>query len=427
MPSRRAVLAAGGLALSAGLAGCNASPPPPEPGFGTPTDAWPTAGYDPGGTGNAPAGPTDATVVWTTGRAAAGDLYGRLSTPVVGDGRVYVAGLASEFFREEEDRSVLAALEAGTGERAWTAAFDAGLSGGPALLGDGVVVGGRDGTLHALDQAGQRRWTAALGRRVGTPTTYGGRLYAADGTGRLSAVSAAGERLWTADRPGPLETLLGPDDPVGTAAPVADEAGVYAAFAPFDRRRTGTVLVAYDHDGGRRWRTVLDNEYSRSVGGLAVAGGTVYATGGGTVHAVGGASGERRWRFVTGFDSAGPPSTDGERVYVAAKNLYALDPGDGTERWRLVNEPRPLGPETAATGQLPYLARPAVAGGQVYLRRGAVSAADGSRRWGGDALGWLAEGDQYTRPFGTRPMATPAVTGDALYLTHAERGVQKLA
>lgn len=76
---------------------------------------------------------------------------------------------------------------------------------------------------------------------------------------------------------------------------------------------------------------------------------------------------------------------------------------------------------------LPYLARPPVADGRVYIRTGAVSAADGTRQWGGDADEWLRSGNYFAEPYYGRPVASPVVTGDAMYLTHAHRGVVKVA
>jgi outer membrane protein assembly factor BamB len=426
MPSRRAVLAAGGLALTSGLAGCSAAPPPPESTFDTPTTAWPMAGYDPAGTGNPPAGPSEPTVAWRRSRGSLDPpLYGILSTPVVADGTVYVAGLTTRFYDPDDMTSVLAALDAETGDLRWQHNTPPGLTGGPAVVGDppAVVAGGRDGTLHAMDPQGESRWTVDLRGELGTPTAYGDRVYVASSTGRLHAVDADGTRGWTADRPGPLEIVLGPDDPIETTMPVAEERGVYAAFTPFDRKRDETVLLAYGHDGSRRWRTTLPGRYGRAPGGLAVTENALYVTVGGTVYAVAPEDGTQRWQFVSGADTAGPPTTDGERVYVGAKNLYALDAADGTEQWRVVNEAPADDDDVRDPQQLPYLARPPVADGQVYLRTGAFDTADGSRRWGDDADAWLTEGNYFTDYYYRRPMARPVVTSEAVVLTHPHHGV----
>jgi len=429
MLSRREVLAAGGAALVSGVAGCGGSSSAPDATFDAPTTAWPTAGYDPQATGRAPDGPTEGTVSWSVSRSSTDPpLYGALSAPVVADGTVYLAGVATHYYRPDDFVSPLAAVDAASGSVRWVEGFADGLSGGPAVVGGDsgtVVIGGYDGALHAVGSDGASEWSADLGGRLGTPTAYGNRLYVESGSGRLHAVGSDGSRLWTADRPGPAERLLGPDEPVETTMPVADDRGVYAAFTPFDREREAVVVLGYDHGGERRWRTVLDGRYGRSPNGLAVTDDALYATVGGTVYALDPDTGEQRWQFVTGSAAAGPPTVDDERVYVGAKNLYALSRTDGGERWRVVNEAPPSHDRDPTA--LPYLARPPVADGRVYLRTGAVDAADGTRLWGGDADEWLRSANYFAEPYYDRPVASPVVTGDAVYLTHAHRGVVKVA
>ncbi|QLG28064.1 PQQ-like beta-propeller repeat protein [Halorarum halophilum] len=420
MPSRRAVLAAGAVALSTGLAGCNEAPPPESTFDASPTH-WPTAGYDPAATGHAPAGPESPSVEWTVSRQSTDPpLYGYLSTPVVADGSVYVACLATRFFDPEEDSGQVVAIDAASGTVAWQYVIPNGLTGGPAIAGDVVVVGGRDGALYAVAD-GDRTWTVALGGQVGTPTVYGNRIYVADSRGNLHAVATDGTKHWTVDRTGLVPPLFDDPDPLAIGTPAADESGVYVAVETNDG---GALLLAYDHGGSRRWRYELDGPYGSRPHGPAVGDDTVYATVGGTVHAVDAASGDRRWRFVTGAETAGPPTTDGDRVYVAAKNLYALDAADGTERWRVVNE-APIRDRDAQ--KLPYLARPPVADGRVYLRTGAFDATDGTRRWGDDADDWNVDGNYFPDLYGPRPIAQPVVTGDAVFLSHTHHGVRKLA
>lgn len=425
MPSRRAVLAAGGLALADSLAGCGASSPRPESPSESPTTAWPTAGYDPQGTGRAPVGPRDPTTAWIRRpQSTSPSLFGELSTPVVVGGTIYVAALTTRFYEPDDALGALVALDTQTGNSEWTHGFPVGLTGGPAVVGEEtVVVGARDGTLHAFRADGTARWSVGLGGRLTTPTSFGNRLYVATERGRLHAVEADGTRSWTADRPGPLHWVLGPDDPVDTVLPVVDDTGVYVAFTPFGRGRDSVIVLAYDHDGTRRWRTELPMQYGWTPGGLAVTEDLLYATVGGTVFAVDPESGTERWRFVTGADSAGPPTVDSKRVYVASKNLYALDRTDGTEQWRVVNEAP--NEHTSDPTKLPYLARPPIADGSVYLRAGAFDATDGSRLWGDDADDWLASTNYYTRWYYDRPMARPVITADALYVAHAYHGVMK--
>lgn len=426
MPSRRTFLAASAAALAAGVAGCGETPPPPADEFDRPDDRWPTAGYDPAGTSHPPAGPDGATEQWTTAREQSSPpLYGELSTPIVGEEAVYVATLADWLFRPDDHENVLAALDAESGEVAWTVGFPQGLTGGPALVGDVVVVGGRDGAVHAV-RDGSVVWRTELGARVGTPTVYGDRVYVPDRRGNLHALGRDGGKLWTVDRVGTLEALFGDDEPLEVGVPAADGAGVVATFQDPDGASRIAHLIAYDHAGEERWHYEM---HGRDGGieprGPAIADGAVYATAGGDVHAVDAETGDRRWRFVTGYRTAGPPATDGERVFVAAKNLYALDAVDGTERWRVVDESLPERHDLKRG--VPYLGRPAVADGAVYVRAGAVDAATGGRLWGDEADEWLAEGDYADDVYTDQPLAKLAATAESLYLSHGVRGVKKYA
>lgn len=435
MPSRRAVLAASAGALSLGVAGCSDASPPPDAGFDRPDDRWPTAGYDPAGTAHAPAGPDEAVEQWRTGRTLRDDpTVTVLSTPIVDGSSVYVATLAAQGFDPDEDRSRLVALDAASGETAWTVEFPRGLTGSPALLGDSVVVGGRDGTVYAV-RNGESVWEATIRGPSGTPTVYGDRIYVPDRWGNLHALDRDGRTLWADERRDTLDRLLGDDETVDAGVPAVDDTGVFVAFQSHQEPPVTADLIAYDHGGDRRWYHELRGQHAGiAPRGPALANGTVYATAGGTVHAVDAASGEGRWRFESDDRTAGPPATDGDRVYVAATDLYALEVEDGSERWRVANGSDAGGENSS--GGAPYLARPAVADGSVYFRAGAVDASTGDRLWGGDAENGVdsgdvdagtASGDDDSGPDDPRPLAKPAVTAGALYLSHDRWGVVRFS
>ncbi|WP_324758296.1 PQQ-binding-like beta-propeller repeat protein [Haloarcula montana] len=419
---RRDLLAAGATALSTAVAGCS-SDTTYTGSFEQPTDRWPAAGYGPAGTSHAPAGPDAPTEQWTLDREAMDPpLYGYLGEPAVGDA-VYVAGMARGYFDADRLDSVLAALSPETGDPLWTHTVTEGITGAPAIVGSTVVVGTSDGRLLAVED-GEVAWTAQLDGAGLTPAVFGDRFYVPDGSGALHCIDRSGSARWTASRRNPLDGLLGDDDPIRGAVPAVDSERIYTAFSTGDRDTS--VVAAFDHSGLREWRLELQSERGYGVGprGLALADGTLYLSHGGTVTAVD-AAGELDWEFVTGYDSAGPPATDGDRVYVAAKNLYALDTADGTERWRVVNESVPQ--RTTDINGVPFLARPAIADGTVYFRAAGFDPEDGSRRWGSDADSWADSGEYFTDPYDRVPMANLAVTADGLYLTHAVRGVQKFA
>ncbi|MFC6973613.1 PQQ-binding-like beta-propeller repeat protein [Halomicroarcula sp. GCM10025709] len=420
---RREFLAAGATALSTAVAGCSTDSAYAG-SFDRPTDRWPAAGYGPAGTSHAPAGPDAPTEQWTLDREAVDPpLYGYLGQPAVGDA-VYVAGMARGYYDSEDLDSVLAGIDPESGEPLWTHTVPEGITGAPTAIGSTVVVGTGDGRLLAVE-GGETAWTTGLDGAGLTPRVFGERLYVPDASGALRCLDRSGSTRWTASRSNPLEWLLGDGEPIRAAVPAVDSDRVYAAFSTGDGGRS--VVAAFDHSGLRQWRLELQSETGYDIGprGIALADGTLYLSYGGTIAAVDAEAGELDWEFVTGYYTAGPPATDGDRVYVAAKNLYALDPADGTELWRVVNESTPRN-DTDLDG-VPFLARPAVADGTVYLRAAGFDPADGTRRWGTDADSWADSGKYFTDPYDRVPMANLAVTAEGVYLTHATRGVQKFA
>lgn len=422
---RREVLATGAFALAAGVAGCTSTPPPPDEPFERLATSWPSVGYDPASTGNPPTGPGDGSRRWTRSRGATSELqYGILGTPLVAGERVYVATLADTRFDHSEYSNYLVALDASSGRQLWAVEFPRGLTGSPAVLGSTVVVGGRDRQLYGL-RDGDVVWSVPRPGHVWTPTPYGDRVYVLDGTTTLAAVGRTGDTLWSTGLPERYGGLVGTDEQVPGGGPAADSRGVYTAVGTRDERDESARLRAHSHDGSLRWECELAGLEGGPPRGPAVGDGAVYATIGGTVHAVDASTGERQFEFATGYGTTGPPSTDGTHVYVAAKNLYALDPADGTERWRVVNESYRRAHD--AVNGLPYLARPPVADGAVYLRTGAFDAGDGTRLWGDDADAWLENRDYYDDPYQYRPVAKPVVTSDALYASHTHHGVVKYA
>lgn len=420
---RRQLLAAGVTALSAGVAGCSAEPAYAG-SFERPTDRWPAAGYDPAGTSHAPAGPDAPTEQWTLDRERTEPpLYGYLGPPVVGDA-VYVAGMGRGYYDSDRLDSVLAAIDPISGEPLWTHTVPEGITGAPTLLGSTVVVGTRDGRALAVEE-GDVVWTSGLDGAGLTPAVFGDRLYVPDDSGSIRCLDRSGSVRWRVTREDPLAGLLGDEEPARAAVPAVDTQRVYTAFST--GTDDGSVVLAFDHAGRREWRLELrsDTGFDGGPHGIALSDGTLYLSHGGTVAAVDAETGDREWSFVTGYRSAGAPATDGDRVYVAGKNLYALDAADGNEQWRVVEDS--ISEDRGYSRGLPYLARPAIADRTVYLRAAGFDPADGRRRWGSDADDWVDTDNQFTEPYDRIPMANLAVTADGLYVTHATRGVQKLA
>ena len=77
----------------------------------------------------------------------------------------------------------------------------------PAVLGDRVVVGGRDKMVHALDRnTGKALWTFATGARVdSSPVIAGGLAYVGSNDGKLYVLDVAtGKSVFQFEAGGPL-------------------------------------------------------------------------------------------------------------------------------------------------------------------------------------------------------------------------------
>jgi outer membrane protein assembly factor BamB len=426
--NRRALLTAVATGGTAAIAGCSAtgsSCGSPTATFRRSPTHWPTAGYDPTNTAHAPAGPSNDEQQWQTGREAGEGprLNGRFSAPIVDDGAVYIATRQLDRF-EQEDPGSLVALDDETGTLQWRVELPSLAGGDPALVEDTILVGDDGGTLHAVSTAGERRWTRDLGASVRTPTIVDGHVYVLDAAATVYGFNLDGEQCWESSRSDGWNGLFGDRSFAVDSAPAVDDSHVYVTVQESpDDERTGHVL-AFDHDGNEAWR------YSFPTGHVppntpAVVDDTVLVTGGDHVLALDAATGERRWRFVVGHDYTGAPATDGERVYVGAKNLYALDITDGSEQWRVVN----YGVDTTTDWKrsIPFMARAAVTDEAVYLRAGAFDPNDGGRLWGDLADETAIDSNYLVEQFGRRSIAPLAVTTDALYLSHQIEGVTKVA
>lgn len=184
-------------------------------------------------------------------------------------------------------------------------------------------------------------WSVSIGagdtnrtRITAEPVVEGGRVFTLDSAGRVSATSTAGQPLWQA-------SVVPPSDPRG--------------------RRSG--------------------------GGLAAAGGTVYAgTEYGEVVALDAATGAIRWRQRFDGPVTAPPAVEGGRVYVVARDAsaWALDAQDGKVLWTLTGVPSPSG---VTGGAAPAVGEglavfPFSSGGLI-----AVRAAGGSTAWDTHVVG----------------------------------------
>ncbi|QLC34973.1 PQQ-binding-like beta-propeller repeat protein (plasmid) [Halarchaeum sp. CBA1220] len=414
--SRRDFLAALGATGLSALAGCSTLAPrgpleetPPD----DPDAPWPTAHGTPANDGRAATlGPPDDSAVarWDLFEHADAVLAA-YSAPVVGDEYAYVARVPNHDFDAREDASGrLFAVDPESETLAWTRTLTVPASGPPALLAGRVVVATTAGELLAFDaEDGTARWSRVLGAPAAPPTTTAGRVFVGDGDGRLHALAPDGTRVWSAAHGPAVEGPVVGTRPRAVAKPTVGEAFCFAVFGREDDR----TLVAYRlRDGGVAW--TRDYPGTRVGRPPAVDAGVLYLPESGGLRALDAATGEERWFHAFGtYRAPSTPAVGDSRVYVAAKNAYALDRETGRERWRYVN---------ASTGHVDYRhplrASPALADDGLYVGVGCLEAATGEARWGEFGNDPEETADYYgATSEGVPARGGPAVGDGALYVT----------
>lgn len=347
MTSRRRFLrgigAAAGLGLGASLAGC---------------------GYRPGG----------GDIRWRSG----GDFSTFPTRALdVTDGLVVTVADSTTSFdidREEWVRGgQITAYATDDGSELWGDHHDAELS--CHAVGDGGAAVAFDGTVVRYGADG-RWWQFEVDDRLVALAVAGERAYALTESSALAACSDGVER-WRTD----LETSVDDRDPEPRLA--ADTEAVVCSV--------GGAVHCLDPDGSRRWRqpeidarrlSVVDGEAFVTAGrGLAALDGDTgairwigdrrireFAVTGDAVYGLSDLelfaydrSGDLRWSTGSesgdgggrGADYMGRVAADADGVYVdSSLGLTALDPGDGSVRWRVENGSLSAGPFLAESGVL---------------------------------------------------------------------------
>lgn len=272
---------------------------------------------------------------------------------------------------------------------------------------------------------GRVRWQAPIGKRVPVPAVDDGSVYAVGSTSGVHAFDADdGRRRW--HRSSPRSSWFGPAVDNGVvfavghhklvaydassgdqqwqqtwhetafmeAAPVAGENAVFAGISSTPTSHTGSAfpedLWAYDrYDGSFLWKRDLGESEDRTSNS-ALSGkpilfdGTLYVlTRDGTVIALNPSDGSERWRReLDGPSGSGGPALVAPEetlvVHVETRSddaLVALGTDDGRERWRVGR----IQTAPVSNGTTVYGARLADEGGESTVY--AFSAADGSERW----------------------------------------------
>lgn len=194
-----------------------------------------------------------------------------------------------------------------------------------------------------------------------------------------------------------------------TASPVVAEGRIFVMDAK-------AQVVALSAAGGVLWRADLRASYDRgaevSGGGLAVAGGKVYATTGfGEMVALNAASGAVLWRQNLLSPGNAAPTAEGNTVYVIGRDGAgaALAADTGRILWQV--------PGASAATSLVASAAPAVAGSTVYFAyaSGQIAAIDretGQGLWSAAVAG-QRNGRAYTAI--SDVSGEPVIAGDLLY------------
>lgn len=319
---------------------------------------------------------------------------GLFASPIVAGDTVYTAG----------GDGTIGATDRASGRQLWQVSLGNWVLTTPALAYGLLFVGDQTGLLYALDaRTGAEVWrTQLLGEAYSAPAVADGVLYTGSGGGTLYALDArTGATRWTYAAQSSIYT-----------APALDEQRVYVggydgrfvaldrasgaerwsfqaggAFASTPAVRDGTVYAgSYDgqlyalsaESGALRWQARLGAEVSAP----AVGAEAVYAISkDGVAHALSTADGRPLWRFALGghiqtIDLLAP-SLAGATLYVGSDGpygeaqgaLYALDAGNGTERWRIATLAGIRSSPTIADGVL-YVGD---AGGNLYALAGAAA------------------------------------------------------
>lgn len=253
------------------------------------------------------------------------------SSPVVGDGRVFVTSQRETggFFSEREN--IIWALDAETGAEIWRFEDASGryVEAG-ALSGDTLVVGNGDGNVYALDaEDGSLKWTFETGHRVwATPLIVSDTVYIGSMDRHVYALDLTdGKMQWEFHTDGAF-----------ASRPALHEGTLY--IGAFDDR-----FYAIDaQNGTEQWHYQGEDWF---WGSPVVYSDTVYAADvRGDVYALDTESGEVAWqKALEAPVRAGPTlSEDKSKLFIGAENgtLYALEVTDEFIEWTDESEGRVL-------------------------------------------------------------------------------------
>ncbi len=243
----------------------------------------------------------------------------------VGDGnRIYAAGAGGNVI----------AVDPQSGKQHWKTELDVGLSAGPAVGDDTVVVGSKDGVVIALDaNSGAEQWRVFVGgEMIAKPLIDENNVIVQTIGNRLIALARFdGKQRWEMEQTLPVLTMRGASSPVMLGSLV---------IAGFDNGRLIAVNVS---SGDIEWDAMLSLPTGRSDldrlsdidGSIAVVGQDIYAAGyQGRIASVAAESGQVLWsREISSMVGV---AADWNSLYTTRNDgeVIALTRSNGADYWR---------------------------------------------------------------------------------------------
>jgi len=211
----------------------------------------------------------------------------------------------------------------------------------PAIEGDTVYAGSSDGRIYAIGIAtGKERWRYDAKEELATrPAVARGTVYVSSLQESIFALDAAtGAWKWQYRREKPQGFTIR-----GAASPAVGEGRVFAGYAD------GTVVALDPATGAVRWqRQVAPRGDFLDVDSLVLQGGRVYAAAySGAVVALDAASGDKVWEFAA-RDATRVAVFPGTVVAVTTSSVHALSPADGSVLWSSPHDGAPRAPPVRA-------------------------------------------------------------------------------
>ncbi len=222
------------------------------------------------------------------------------------------------------------------GSRLWDFRAAGGFQAPPLVTSDAVYVGSLDGRLYARDKStGKERWQYDAREEMGSqPAAAGGLVYVATLQDTVLALDAkTGAFKWHYRRESPSGFTIR-----GVANPIAAGDVLYAAFSD------GSVVALEAASGRVRWeRKVGPKAEFEDVDGLAMDEGRLYAAAySGEVAALDPATGKTLWE-VKAPQACRVAAAKGYVAAVTTEKVLFLTGKDGKELWSLPLQGAPTG------------------------------------------------------------------------------------